>query len=653
MFDFIRTHQRLMQFLLLILILPSFALIGISGYTNYVSGDHDLVKVGSGAVTQQMFDQARSNQLRQLQSSSQGGFDPAVLDNPQARAELLDSLINRQALIDTARAEHFSVSDTALRQSIAALPQLQENGRFSPELYNRTLAAMGLDTHDFEESQRAELALGRVLGPVARSAAVPATVVQRLETILTEQRTVRLKAFPATDYEKDISVSDDDIKAWYDQNKQSLELPQQAIVQYLLLNEAAAMKDLPEVSEDELRKYYDQNKSRYVRPPRVNVSHIQIDVPAGATGEQRKTAHDEAVKIASQLKANPDTFAEVAREKSQDAGTAKDGGKLGWITQGTWPAALEDAVFSLKKGAISGVIDGPGGFHIFRVNDTQPEHGETFEEARAKVETEVRRQLGSDRFAEMASKLTDLVYENPDSLEPASQALGLPIKTAAGIARDRLLASDEVKADAASSSADASLLGDVRVRRAVFANEALVEKQNTGVIELSPDTMIVLHVKEAVPAHIPELAQVSDHIRGVLEGQRARDAAAEAGKKLLAELSKSPSVTAPEGFGDAQSISRIDPRGLPKQLTDAAFAAPTDHLPQYVGVEGPQGYVLVRVEDAKAGTTDSPALATLPQQLAAAWGKAEEDAVLKALRTQLGVKMLPEAQEVIQGEKKS
>src|SRR5690606_36989355 len=135
MFDFIRTHQRLMQFLLLVLILPSFALIGVSGYSNYVSGDHEIVKIGDSAITQLEFDQARRNQLQQMQQNSQGGFDPAILDNPQARTALLDSLIDRRVIIDTATRQRFSVSDTVLRQRIASMPQLQVNGHFSPERY--------------------------------------------------------------------------------------------------------------------------------------------------------------------------------------------------------------------------------------------------------------------------------------------------------------------------------------------------------------------------------------------------------------------------------------------------------------------------------------------------------------------------------------
>src|SRR3546814_260153 len=144
MFDFIRTHQRLMQLILLVLIVPSFALIGVSGYSTYVSGDHDIAQVGSASITQEEFDQARRNQLQQMQQSSQGRFDPALLDNPEARRALLEQLIDRRTEILVASQDHFSVSDGALRRAIASMPQLQVDGQFSTDRYNEVLASAGM-----------------------------------------------------------------------------------------------------------------------------------------------------------------------------------------------------------------------------------------------------------------------------------------------------------------------------------------------------------------------------------------------------------------------------------------------------------------------------------------------------------------------------
>ncbi|HUH59674.1 MAG TPA: SurA N-terminal domain-containing protein [Candidimonas sp.] len=651
MFDFIRTHQRMMQLVLLLLILPSFALIGVSGYTNYVSGDEDLVKVGGSAITLKQFDDARRNQLERLQQNSQGGFDPSVLDNPAARGALLESLVDRRVLVTTATEERLSVSDVALRQAIASMPQLQVDGKFSPERYNQVLAQAGLTTRDFEQGQRAELSLDRVLAPVGLTASVPPTVSERLEAVLTEERTVRLLAFAATDYQNDVGITDDDIKAWYEQNKQRLELPEQVSTQYLLLNEAAAMENLPEPKPEDLQAYYEQNKARYVQPARINVSHIQINVPAGASDEQRAAAKAKADEIANKAQAAGADFAALAKAESQDAGTAKDGGKLGWITQGSWPAALEAAVFALDQGGVSGVVQGPGGYHIFHANEVQSQKGQSFDEAKPKIEVEVRRQLGAERFADMATRLTSLVYDNPTSLQPAADALGIKIRSAAGIARDRLLSSDEVGANAASASEDAAVLDDIRVRRALFTQQALVEKQNSGVIEISPDTMVAVRVENITPAHVPPLEKLSAYIKEQLTAERARAAAEKAGQEALAAFRESKdTANVPEKFGTPLEITRISPQGLDKLVLDAAFSAPAKSLPAYAGVTGPQGFVVVRVESARPGNPNEPLLAGLSTELTQAWGRAEEQAVLNALREQAKVTMLPESEKVLAGD---
>ncbi|HLU20413.1 MAG TPA: SurA N-terminal domain-containing protein [Pusillimonas sp.] len=651
MFEFIRTHQRLMQLVLLILILPSFALIGVSGYTTYMSGDHDLVQIGDSAITQQEFDEARRNQLQRLQANAGGAFDPAILDTPQARSALLESLIERRLIIDEATKERFSVSDAMLREAIASIPELQVDGRFSPQRYNEVLAAMGISSREFEQGQRAELALQRVLGPIGATARVPASVSQAVAQALTSQRTVRLRAFDAADYQDDIQITDADIKAWYKANPDQLQVPEYVSASYLLLDEAAAMQGVPEVSESEMLAYYEQNKSRYVMPARVQVSHILFDVPSGASDAQRAEARKKAEAVAEKAKADPTRFAELAKTESDDAGTANEGGRLGWITKGSWPEALEEAVFSLEKGQTSGVVEGPDGYHVFLAEDVQPETGETFEQAKAKVQSEIRRQLAADRYAEMATKLTDLVYDDQTSLQPAAQALGLQVRQANGIARDGLLDAADLSAEnPASQSPDAQILNDARVRRALFSGQTYTDRHNSGVIEISPGVLVVVRIDDITPAHVLPLEKAQDFIRERLLAERSRDAARKAGEALLAELQANNGAEAPEGFGTAQTISRIDTQGLSKPVLDAAFAADAHALPVYVGVEGGQGYVLVRVEAAEAGKDDPTLNASLTAQISQALGAAEQAAVLRAMREAAKVRMLPDAEEALKPE---
>lgn len=651
MFDFIRTNQRFMMFILLVLVLPSFVLIGFSGYTNYVSGDKELVTVGDSAVTMQEFELARRNQLEQMQRSGMGRVDPEVLNNRPAREMLLESLVDRRVLVDTATRERFSVSDTVLRNAIASMPEFQEDGGFSAERYNQLLDSAGLSTRDFEQGQRGELALQRVLEPVGASAALPDAVLERIYAALTEERTIQLQTFPASEHEKDVVVSDADIQAWYDANKESLMVADQVAAQYLVLDESVAMNAVGDVAEADLQAYYEQNKARYVSAPRVNVSHIQISATPGASQEEREAARARAEEIAAQVKAHPATFADVAREQSQDVGTARDGGQLGWVTPGSWPPALEEAVFALPEGGVSDAIEGPGGFHVFLANQVEAEQGETFEQARDKVEAEVRRQLASERFAELATRLTDLVYDNPASLEPAAQQLGIEPRMVTGITRDGLLGVEDVGDQAAAASADAAVFEDPRVRSTLFSSTLLQEKSNSGVIEISPDTLVVVRVESFEAAHVPPLEQVKGRVEAVLSTERAREAATTAGEQALQSLrAGTEGGDALEGFGAPMTVSRIDNQGLAKPVLDAVFGVDPKNLPGFVGVTGPQGYVVARVESVQSGDVDPVLTAGLGTELSRSWGSAEERAVLQEMRERLGVSRTADAEEVLSGE---
>lgn len=643
MFEIIRKNQRVMQLVLLVLILPSFVLIGVSGYSSYVSGDSDIVKVGDSAITSQEFDRARRMQLDDMQRNNPSGFDLAQADSLESRRALLESLIDQRVQIEVATADRFNVSDIALRDYIATMPEFQENGVFSPALYSQVLASAGIDTRDFEQSQRGQLALQRVLGPVAASTSMLPSVMNKLEIALTEERGVRTRTFLTRDFEPEVQISDADLQAWYDANKQSLELPQQVKVEYLLLNEAAAFKDLPTPTDEQLKQYYEQNKARYVQPGRVNISHILVNVPAGASDSEREAAQTKARELAEKAQANKDDFADLARANSQDEGSAREGGELGWISKGSWPSVLENAVFALKKGDVSGVIEGPNGFHIFKSNEVQPEQGESFEQARSKVQEEVRKQLASERFADMASKLTNLVYDNEDSLEAAANALGLTLKQAEGISRQGLIPASQVEGDlAAANGPDAAVLDDSRVRQALFNAEALASRKNAGVVEVSPDTLIALRVIDVTDAHVPALDKVRTIAEENLRREKAAALAVQAGEDYLKQLQAG---SEPENFSAQFAVSRAEFPEMDEALLNKVLANPVDKLPAYVGDRQPQGYTVVQILSHQPGKAGNPGLNMLTAQLTQAMARTETQAVLQAMRVQEKVQILPEAEK--------
>lgn len=648
MFEFFRTHNRWMQFILMILIVPSFALVGIQGYESFMHREPKLAEVDGQAILRSEFDAAHRNQIERLQASLGSQFDPAMVDTPASRRQLLDDLINRHLLALVATKAHFSVSDGMLRDTIAAIPQVQDNGRFSPERYRQVLAAQGLTPAGFEANLRGQLSVGLVLDPVSASANAPASMVDSIAATLTQQRVIALRDFKAADYRAKVQVSQQDIQNWYDANKQQLSLPEQVRAQYLVLDETAATQGV-QVKDSDIEGYYKQNIARFSQPERRRVSHILIAVPANATDDQRKAARTHAQELATQAQANPDGFADLAKKFSQDAGSALQGGDLGWNV----PPGLDKAISTLSKGQVSGVVESPVGFHIIKVTDFQPAVVKPLSAVRDQIVGEIRKQLAATRFADMATQLTKLVYDQRDSLQPAADALGIKLRTAAGITRSGLLPAAQVGAGAAAGGPDAVLLDNPRVRQALFSPEVLRDKNNSGVIELSPDTMLAVRVLDMTPAHVPALADVQDVIRDRLVTERAAAAARQAGEDALKALQgPTPDANAGAGFGNTVTVSRQSTQGLQRPVLEAAMriAPGPNGKPVYEGVSVGSDYTLVRLDSVQAGKVSDADRAGLAAQLSSAWGQAEDGAVLQALRQEYGVKVLPDAEKAIKGD---
>ena len=648
MFEFIRSHRRWMQFILLILIVPSFFLVGIQGYDSFMNREPELATVAGQPISRAEFDQAHRNQLDQFRQRLGTQFDPAVIDTPALREGLLNQLINQRLLANVAADNRFSVSDETLRNTIAAIPEVQDNGRFSPERYRQVLAAQGMSPTSFEAGLRRDLAIARVLEPVGQSARAPAEVVAALESALTQTRTVQLRNFSAADFRSQVTVAPADIQAWYDANQQQLQVPEQVQVQYLVLDESAATQGV-QVKDEDLAAYYEQNKSRFGQPERRRASHIFIELPSGGSEDARKAARAKAEDIAKQAAADPSKFAELAAKYSQDSGSAAKGGDLGWIAPGSQAGPLDKAIFGLAANQVSGVVESPFGLHILKVTEISPAAIKPLAEVKDQITAEVRKQIAAQRFSEMASQLNKQVYDQRDSLQPAADAVGLKLRTASGVTREGLLPAAKAGPGSAADSPDAALLDNPRVRQVLFSPDVLREKQNSGVIELAPDTMLAVRVAAVEPAHVPPLDKVSDVIRAKLLDERSAEAAKKAGEAALAANKANPAA-APEGFGPAVTVSRQNPQDLSRPVLDAVMRLPSAALPAFTGVQSGVDYTLVRLEKVEAGQTEAADKERLAQQLSGAWGQAENEAMIRMLREQYKVNVLPAAADVIRGD---
>jgi len=627
MFDLIRNHRRWMQFVLLLLILPSFVFVGIQGYSSFMEGEKALAKVAGESVTQQEFDAAVRNRLDQLRSMMGAQFDPQAFDTPAMRQAVLDEIINTRLIAAEASKNHFSASDDQLRATIQAIPAVQENGRFSNARYRDALAAQGMTPVMFESQLRRDLALQQVLGPVAQSAAVPDAVMDRLVAAATERRQIQTLRIAAADYRAKVNVSDDEVKAYYEANRSGFELPERVDAQYVVLDQGAVTTGVS-VSDEDIKGYYEQNQARYRQDEQRRASHILIAVDSSASEAAREEARKKAQALADQAKAPNADFAKLARENSQDPGSARNGGDLDWFGRGMMVKPFEDAAFALKQGEVSGVVPTDYGFHVIKLTGIRPAVVKPLAEVRSQIVEEIKQQQAARRFAEAAEQFTNLVYEQSDTLDPAAQKFSLKIQEAQGVTRSGQSGND--------------VLGNPKVLQALFSDEVLREKRNSGVIELAPNRLVAVRVTRHIAAAVQPLADVAAGIRKQLTEDKAIDLARAAGEERLKALRAQDST---QGFGAATTVARNAPQGVAPAVLDAVMKAPTDKLPAFVGAIASDAYVIARIAKVEAAPKpDASAIAGEKSMMERRWAQAEQLAVLQTLREKYKVSVSAEGQ---------
>ena len=628
MFDFIRTHQRLMQFLLLLLIVPSFALLGLESYTRMGDETNVVAKVGGQKVTKEELDAAQRQQADRLRQAYGAQFDPRILDTPEARRGLLDNLIAQKALAVEAARNHLSVSDAALQQSILQIPELQSaDGKFDVERYKALLAAQGMTPTMYEAQLRQEMALQQINAAVQNSAFAPKSLATRLSEINEQQREVQEQLFKASDYAAKVKVTDDMLQAYYDKSGSRFETPEQVKAEYVVLN-AANIASQVSVSDADIKSYYEQNAKRYTTEEQRRASHILITAPKEAPAKERSAAKAKADALLAQLRKNPGDFAKLAKENSQDPGSAERGGDLDFFGKGMMVKPFEDAAYKLKKGEISDVVESEFGYHIIQVTDIKPGGVRSLEQVKDEIASEIKKQLAAKKYTEMAETFSNTVYEQADSLKPVADKLGLKIESATITGREP---KPGLGKDVPYNNA--------KFLAALFADEAVRNKHNTEAVEVAPNTLVAGRVVSYQPKARRPLEEVKTQVRELVLQQEAMALAKKAGEARLAELQ---TRTDANGFGAAKMVSRTAAGGLDESAFMAVMKADVSKLPAVVGAELPgQGYGVYRINKlAPAAKVDEARRTAEQQQIAAALSQQETLAYIDVLKKRAKTKLV-------------
>ena len=630
MFDFVIHHKRIVQVVLALIMLP-FAFFGVDYY--FRSGDPratDVAMVGDQAVTQFEFDQALREQQDRMRQQLGRNFDPSLFESREVRLSILDQLVNQQLMLQKARKENFRVPDVQLQQFIAALPVFQADGRFSPERYRELLAAQNMSPPMFESRVRQELLLSTLQDPVALGTIVARGSAERYIGLLEQQRLIALGAIDAEPFVKDVKVDGADVKAFHEANAKAFESPEQVRFEYVLLSQDALVAQV-EVDPAEVRKSYEENVRAYTQPEERRAAHILIAVRPDATDDEKAAARKKAEEMAAQARAAPQRFAELAKAHSQDPGSAREGGDLGSFARGTMVKAFDDAVFAMKPGEIGGPVQTEFGYHVIRVDAVSPAKVRPYDEVKAQIDTDLRRQKSGQKFATAADQLQNLVYEQADSLAGAAKALGVEVKSSPLVTR---------------TQAQAIAQGSAKFVQALFAPESLQSKRNTEAIEVGPNMLMAGRIVEHKPAAPRALDEVADEIRRQLVRKAANELAHKAGREKLALLEQGRSATdAGVVFGQPVALTRsqVQP-GFPPDALSQIFRLAPESLPKYLGLPNERGgFSIFRVEKViDPPPADAAKLAAASTRLGDQLGRELFSADLAVLRSKADVRIKQE-----------
>ena len=590
MLEALRKHtQGWMAKIILALIVVPFALFGIDSYLNQAGGQVAVAKIDGHKISLQEYSNAVENARNYMQSQGEK-VDTALLESPAFKQSILDGIITRRLVEGAIQDYRFRVSDEQLGQHIMDMPEFQNNGKFSEETYNQLLAQNKLTPAKFEQGVRKDLAAQQVRDGLANLTFVPKSVAEQSMMSEFEQREVSVAEIKVNDFLSQVTVTPEQVQDYYNQHKAKFIAPAKVKLQFALLS-AAGLVGQVSVSDEEVKQEYEANAAKYQGNEQRQASHILIGFNSNASAQEKAAAKEKAESILKQVKANPKSFEKLAIENSQDTGSASKGGDLGSFGRGAMVKPFEDAVFAMKVGDISDLVESEFGYHIIKLTGITGESAD-FDSAKLKIKAELLFQKAQAKYAEMADDFGNTVYEQSGSLDPVAKKFNVQVQTSPAMSRDEI----------------AKFFKSDRLARLVFSDEVLKEKRNTEAVEVSPNNLVAARVLEYTPEAPRSFDEVRSGIESLLKLEAADKLAQKKGEAILAELKAGKSVDA--DWISPVTVDRRNAQGLTDGVMRNVFKVNTHSLPAYYGFnEVNKGYTVIKVISVSQKLKDTPDIA--------------------------------------------
>lgn len=514
MLQFIRERaQSWIAWVIVTLLIIPFALWGIN---QYFDGGKEVpaAKVNDIEISQQRLQQVFYQQQQRLREMLGDNYRPDMFPEEQMRQQVLDGLIEQELLVQTAMGSGMRIGNGLLAATIHNVPAFQMDGQFSQQVYERALNARGIPASVFEGDLRRDMLTQQLYAGVVRSDFATPLERRAMQQLAGQQRDIGFLLLPLADFIAKAQVSDDEVSAYYEAQGTLFMQPEQVSVSYLELSAEQIAQGI-KVGEEELRARYEAQLASYSTPEERHARHILIQVAPGADAAAEAAARAEADKLLAQVRGGT-PFADVARKSSQDPVSAAEGGDLGFFGRGVMDKAFEDATFALKPGEVSELVRSAFGYHIIRLETVRGGSTRPFVEVREQILAEVRNERAEQQFYDQAEQLANLTYEHPDTLEQAASQLALTVKQSEPFTR----------------RGGAELLANPRLVSAAFSEDVLARGNNSEVIEVGRNHLVVLRALQ----HQPEMRRPLESVREDIVTRLRRDKAAVAAHEAAVAL---------------------------------------------------------------------------------------------------------------------
>ncbi len=545
---------------IVILISIPFALWGVNQYFEGPS-TVAVALVDGDEIDQQTYRYALEERRAAMSRLFGADLDPNIANSPEFRRAVLNGLIDQRLLQSDADGRGYRIGDEQLNRFIRSSPQFQRDGKFAPDLYESAVRSLGLQLGDYEYRLRQQHTVDHIRISFTDSAFSTEVDLQHILRLALQRREFDYATIEPDRFRDDIEITESDIQRQYEENSVLYQTPEQIKVQYVTLS----VTDLAEnvtIGEEELLQAYETSRDRFRVPEQRRVSHILIAVKEEADEEAVNRALEKAQAITAEARGGAD-FATLARDNSDDPGSASKGGDLGVLVKGAMVPPFEEAAYSLKNGEVSDPVKTRFGYHVIKVNDVTAESVKTFEQVRKQIEKEEKKRLAESRFIELAETFRNLVYEQPTTLEPVVEALDLNMQTTDWFSRDD----------------GAGVAANPRVREAAFSDEVYLEGFNSETIEIDVNTLVALRKLESRPATPIPLDSLREQIEEALREERARNRVQQLGEELVDSLRNGDAWEAVLQKYDIQSTAvettRLQHQQEPsREIIEAVFGEP-------------------------------------------------------------------------------